>query len=496
MIKLITKIALLLIGLSSQLLSSQTLTGTIVDNESMPIPYASISIAKKGMLSNDEGVFSFDKKKFKPTDSIKISYLGYEQIKLIVKEFKSQTYTLQEKVNELSKVFISNKKLSIDDILLKITENLSDNYSNSFTKQQIFNRNSYSNTFKRFDFKFTKSTLLNKKQLKKANKSIDSIIKKNLSKTSTNFSEKLCELYIAKDSTKIKVIKSINLINKDEDLSQEALQKIFLTSVVGQLDKNATYKVKSGIFPVEDSLKIDVDFKNEMYKDSVKSYYTKRSLNGLINMYGFNKKSELDFVTEQKKYNYELKGITEYDDEMVYIIDFKPKKSSAKFKGTMYVNGYDFAIVKVDFKYGENRHGQSGNFKFLFGVKFREHTWNASVLYKKNSLDKYQLKFISQKRGSYAYIERPFKFKKNRASKAEAKKLIKLEILMEINGYSKTELFFIADEEITKKRFDSYSDDKKHKINYISKYNTGIWKNYNVLSPVNEIKNYNTGKHN
>jgi len=211
-----------------------------------------------------------------------------------------------------------------------------------------------------------------------------------------------------------------------------------------------------------------------------------------INKYTFKKKSDLDFVTATKKYNYVLAGMDEYDDEMVYVITFKPKKSSAKFTGTMYVNAYDFAIVKVDFSYGKGKSGEGVNLKLLLGVKYRDHTWNASVVYKKNVLDKYQLKFISQKRGSYVYMSRSFKLKKNRANRSESKKIIKLDVLVEQNDINKKELFFISSEELSKDNFNAIQQREKYKIHYVPKYNNEIWKGYNVLSPIQDIKNYKT----
>ena len=489
MINILTKLFFLMIGLTVHLLSSQTIEGTIVDINENPISYANIQIAKTGILSNEEGAFLVELNKFKPTDSVKISYLGFQSLKFTVKHFTSKKYVLEEKVTELSEVLLSKKKMNLEEVLSKIKENLADNYSDNHTKQQIFTRNSYSTTFKKFNFEFTKSTLLNKKQLKKTNEAIHKLINNSLNKPTTSFSEQLSELYVAKDTSKLRVIKYINLINKKDDRSQEALSKLLLKAVVSQLDKKATYKVKSGMFPVEDSLKVE-DIK--MYRDSLSMRPTKKYLVKTINKYTFKKKSDLDFVTATKKYNYVLAGMDEYDDEMVYVITFKPKKSSAKFTGTMYVNAYDFAIVKVDFSYGKGKSGEGVNLKLLLGVKYREHTWNASVVYKKNVLDKYQLKFISQKRGSYVYMSRSFKLKKNRANRSESKKIIKLDVLVEQNDINKKELFFISSEELSKDNFNAIQQREKYKIHYVPKYSNGIWKGYNVLSPIQDIKNYKT----
>ena len=54
---------------------SQIITGAILDKNTQPIAYATIQINTDfGVLSNEEGSFSIDTEKFKPTDSVFISY--------------------------------------------------------------------------------------------------------------------------------------------------------------------------------------------------------------------------------------------------------------------------------------------------------------------------------------------------------------------------------------------------------------------------------------
>jgi hypothetical protein len=475
-------------------LFSQTIVGKIIDEQENPIAYASIQVAKKGVLSNEEGEFLINTNQFKKNDKVTISFLGFKKLELLVKELENKTYILKEELNELSEVFITNKKLSLDEILLKMKENLSSNYTDTPNKQQIFNRNTYFNKFKRFEFEIKKSTLLTKKELKKLNFSIDSLINNNLNKTSKYYTETLSNLVILKDSAKINVIKSTQLINKKEDVSQEAIQKLFFHAIAGNLDKDATYKVKSGLLPVTDSLKFEIDKNKDIYKDSTKSDYKKNYYKSLIKNYTFKKESPLTFVTNTKKYNYKLKGTIDYEDEFVYVVNFTPKSSSAKFSGTMYINGYDFAIVKLDFGFAKNRTGKGVNLKLLLGVKYKNNLWKSSVLYKKNALETYNLYFLKQEQGNYVYMSRPFKIKKNKASKAEAKKLIKLDVLMELSTKDKTELYFIDESNISNDDFNNFKENKKYKVEYISKYTPEIWKGYNVLSPVNEIKNYDTGE--
>jgi len=55
-------------------------------------------------------------------------------------------------------------------------------------------------------------------------------------------------------------------------------------------------------------------------------------------------------------------------------------------------------------------------------------------------------------------------------------------------------LFFIDTKEISNNSFTEIKKKEKYEIEYIKKYSSSIWKGYNVLSPVQEIKDYDTGE--
>ena len=95
-----------------------------------------------------------------------------------LKDFESKDYYLKEDINELDEVVLSNKKLSVKEILERVKANASKNYVVTNTKQQIFHRATTTNNYKNFDFNFEKSNLIQKSELKKLNKSMDSLVKK------------------------------------------------------------------------------------------------------------------------------------------------------------------------------------------------------------------------------------------------------------------------------------------------------------------------------
>ena len=97
---------------------AQTVKGKIQNQKNEAIPFATIQIGEDyGVISNDEGNFSIVTSGFKASDSVTISCLGYEKLGMQLQEFSSQNYTLNERVNELSEVYITDRNLGVDSIM-------------------------------------------------------------------------------------------------------------------------------------------------------------------------------------------------------------------------------------------------------------------------------------------------------------------------------------------------------------------------------------------
>ena len=497
MIKIITKLLLAILSFSFHFISSQNVEGKILDQSNFPISYATIQINTDfGVYSNDEGEFNIQTEQFKPTDSVTISYLGYKTLKFILKDFTSKDYVLEEDINELSEITVSNKIYSLDEILKNVKQNIDSNYTNTIlTKKQIFQRHSSSTTYKKFEFEFLKATLLSKKALKKVNNSFNDLIIKNINQTSKYYSENLTELLSSGKKKKLNVIKATKLVNKTNDKSSDKFQKEIMNIMAKHFEKDATYKVSSGLFPVEDSLKMNDELNKELYKEKYNTKNLKNNINHKLKAFSIKNEETYDFIHKTKKYNYVLKGTSTHDNEKIYIVEFSPRKSSAKYKGTLYINSYDFAVVKLKYGYAKGK-SFSKNLKFLLGFKFAQSKNNVEVFFNKNNTDSYSLQYIKQETDTYAFINRSLKFKKNRKDRKEDKRVLKMEFLLEIDSSNKMEFFVLNENEISNTTFNSFKEKKEYKMNYIPKYDSSIWKGYNVLSPVNEIKNYDTGMKN
>ena len=472
---------------------SQTINGKLLDENNNPIAYASIQIKNTGVLSNEEGDFSVNIDKFNDDDIVNISFLGFEKLEIPLKDFSSKNYTLNEEINELSQVTVSTKKLSVNEIITKVVERIDSNYVNQPTEQQIFIRTSDYNKYKNFEFEFLKATLLSRKALKEVNKSLDNLIHNNLNKASKSHSEKIIKVLSFDDETKLEVLKSTILVNKKKDKSSEKFQSQLLEVIANHLEKDATYKVKSGILPVMDSLKIEENLANQLYKKEKKVSSLKTNITSKLQKFDIHNDKKYGFLHKQKKYNYKLKGIAKLDGEKIYIIGFSPRKSSALYQGILYINAYDFALVKTVFDFAPGKNF-SKNLKFLLGVKFAISQNKFEIIFKKNNDDQYFLKFAKQETSQYMFLNRSLKFTKNRADRSENKKMIKMEFLMEADTKTTTELLILNQNELSKANFKKFKEKEKYKLEYISRYTPDTWKGYNVLAPIQEIKDYDTGE--
>ena len=101
---------LLLIILFTPLITFSQISfkGVIVDSQNNPIQFASISINQtaNGTYTNEKGIFHFDN--IKPTDTLKISCIGYESRSILVNNL-SDTILLQEISIEIGEVVIKSE---------------------------------------------------------------------------------------------------------------------------------------------------------------------------------------------------------------------------------------------------------------------------------------------------------------------------------------------------------------------------------------------------
>ncbi|WP_417238618.1 carboxypeptidase-like regulatory domain-containing protein [Bizionia sp.] len=466
----------------------QTVTGKILDTKNEPIPFATIQIGEDyGVISNDEGNFNMRVSGFQSTDSVYISCMGYEKLGFQVQEFESKEYVLNDHVNELSEVYVTDRKLEIDSILYYVKTHASKNYRLDQTALKMFGRRTEYVDGKAADFEIEKSSNFKKNQLDAFNKDFDELEQSLLNNESKQYTDMVSTLYI-KDSenAKLKVEKAVKLLDETNEQSLEKMTDKGNDIVLKHLDKSKVYTVKSGWFTVSDS--VSLDNRSDKVSDSINAvrFVREAAFNMVKEVNPITEEPELDFITDTRKYDYELKGLTFLDTEMVYIIDFKPRRGSANYQGTMYVSNQTFAVLRADYAFYPGRVGEKINLRLILGIKFIENNKAGSVAYKKNSDGYYYPYYIKSESDRYFYINRPIKFIENDNSRNKTAFNFKVEGTFK----ERTEILMLDVNSINSAAFEAIQEGKTMDFEKIKKYDASIWQDYNVLEPLQEMKDF------
>ncbi|WP_378180476.1 carboxypeptidase-like regulatory domain-containing protein [Aquimarina sp. SS2-1] len=482
--------------LSGLLLSAQTITSTVVDKKTNePIPYATIQYAENGgVITNEEGKFSFIlPKSITPTDSIYISSLGYEKLGVPLSIVMDSILYITPKTVELSSVFISNKNLTIDEIMDQVKENITKNYSTALSHKKLFIRESDFSNISKINVKLKKSTI---EEFDK--EFIDSVIS-IIPRKSSYYTETLCDLYGNFDKQKLDIIKGAELYDKSNDGSMNSLSERLENILKKNVKQNSYLKIKSGWIP---GFKIQVDsiiqnnpeaaeVKKEMEdqdknKENYFYKYRKYALQDLLSSMFFQEDSKLNFIDKSGRYEFELSDYTTMDDSSVYIINFKPKRR-ADFKGTIYVNTQDFAIMRVDYENVKNLQ----NFGLL-GISFHDTMYKGKTIFTKGSDGKYSVRYIEKTRGNVFGIDRPLKIiEKNKFVKGRRKQN-ELSLGLDIGAgeISKYEVIVFDSQPITESEYENSKENKAIEPQYLSKYDPEFWKGYNIIEPNTAIRQF------
>jgi hypothetical protein len=478
------------------MVTAQTITSKVVDKKTNePIPYATIQLSEdQGVMTNEEGRFSLNLSgDLAKIDSIYISSMGYEKVGVSVKNVTDSIIYIEPKAIALKGVFISNKNLTVDQIIDNVKERVEQNYNFGLSKRRLFFRESEFNAVKKFDVKFKKSTI---KELNK--KLIDSVIS-ILPRKSEYYTEVLCDLYGDFDKRKLHIIKAAELYDKNNKVSMEAVAERMEAIFKKNVKPNSYLKIKSGLFGTkvqvdsllentEEASVVKDEIDNQKKKDDKSEFlkHRKSGLESLMSSLFFNEDVMSNFLNKSGKYNFELIDYTYMDDNSVYIINFSPKWR-ADFKGTLYVNTEDFAIVRADYENVKNLK----SFKLL-GVMFRDNLYRNKVIFSKGKNNKYDLKYLEMRRGNLFGFDRPLKvIEKNKFVKGRRKQnelSLALDVIM--TNISKFEIIVFDSTPLSEADYNASTENKNIKPQYLSKYNPEFWKGYNIIEPNSAIRQF------
>lgn len=483
-------------------LYAQTLSSKILDSITQkPIPYVTVLLNNKGVITNEEGQFTFLlDESIKATDSLLISCIGYESLGKPINEFKENAIYLSPKAIELKEVIVSNKNYTPTEIITLVQENLEKNYRLGFTKKRLFLRESYQNTILKTNYTIKESTI---PAFSKA--FLDSVIR-SVPKKDAYYTEMLGDLYGSEDDDeqKLDLIKASELYDKSKRLDIENLEERFNEIIKKNVKTDSYFKVKSGLFGTRldadelfdaevDSTDVaalnkELEHKKKEKENQKKffAHYKRRTLGKLYSNLPIFKDTDYNVLFKPRRFELTLEDFTYIGDKALYVISFEPK-GSEEFRGKLYINSDDFALVKMDFENTESLR----DFKLL-GISINEYLAKGSILFGKDNDGLYGLKYYDIVEGNRVGFRRPVQIiEKNKNVKGRRKQNeLHLKIDAAFGGLNRYEVVVFNADKISDTTFENFKETNEVLPQYMPNYDAEFWKGYTIMEPNTAIKEF------
>lgn len=468
--------------------------GKVFDFETKePLPFANIFIEGKsiGTISNSQGEFALDLEIANNNDSVIFSYMGYENFKVSTKDIKEfESIYLQKSLLKLPNVSVYAQNLTAKDIIKLIETNYIENYpQNNFRSKIFFHK------YLNISFSRENELELKKSNFEMLNKELVSDVFNMIPKDIIQYQDCIIDIFNYTDKRKIQPVKAISL----EEGSMEILQKkidekltdLYLDFEESKKNNKVYYKVNSGLLFNVDIDDEELDSVEEFHnKDSLNYYiqtnYLKNDINNLMKQYADIKSKNWEFISSPNKYQYEM-NLNVLNEELVYEIIFKPKKNGL-YKGIMYVNSDNYAILQLDYEYAPGKSNQ--NFQ-LFGLGYSMKNRGARVIFAKGDTG-YYLKYLKAKKITFASLNRNISLlkKEKRILFDKILNKIKLEMELAVDIYDNSEILVLENDVITKENYDRINEPKYMKFKKEFAYTPEMWENRTVIVPNKELKIY------
>ena len=476
----------LLLILISFNLKAQSKKVKIIDSISFePVPFATIFFSNNnGIISDEDGLFELIPEQYSKKDSLFISSMGFEPKQFSLDIFNDSIIRLVPKTISLKNVVVTNNQLSSNEIIDSVKLYIDKNYNFNITENKLFFRQEFNQELEKFKLNKFKSTI---KDL--TAESMDSMTN-NLPKKSKNELESLSYYYVNSniDVPKIKLIKSRRTNDDNESDLSKSLGDKLEKSLRENLKSNSYFKIRSGWLPFSGDLTFnglwEIDSTNQDQLNKLKEEEIKRKENFSIGQKGriqsvylksfFNPNSDLNFILKSKNYIFSDSELTYLGNELVYVIECYPKRGD-KYKGTIYVNSDDYAVVRIDY---ENIKPLS-KFKLL-GVSFSSNLEKGRMVFSKFENEKYSLSYYQNSRGNKISIKRPFKIiEKNKFVKGRKKQnqiSAKLDFIS--SSIYNTELQVFKVRSLDKVQFEEIDEKNQVLPIYLKEFKKDFWEDF------------------
>ena len=463
-------------------------SGIVLDSDNKtPLLYASIYILNtaRGTVSNELGHFTINISGLNKTDTLGFQYVGYKTRTISLGELEADSVIyLKGEIINLSEFLVFATEPNAVEIVKNVIKNKKTNYRKTTSKKQTFIRLRDNLIMDDFSFDYKKSSLaeLDRETFDRAGEKIP--------KNTTSYTDFLVNLYFNKDEAndiKFDPIKMVSL--KEDDINEPSQLSVVLEKALDNTKEDEYWKVKSGII----SKKIDND---EMGKgkssDSLGentqrlSFYTS-SVKEQLQFSQMEDKDQWEFLYSTSKYNYTIGGGTRVNGEDVYIIDFTPKKNGL-FMGRIFISVSTYALIRADYEYAPDKIGL--DFKLL-GMGYTEKSFKGSIYFEKKE-DNYVLKYFSRKIGTYLTIDRNLALQKKKSRTLFDKKVeeIKVGLIIKSDVEESLELLVIEDNKISDQQYTDFNQPDIIKPISVKQFNDNLWKDYDIIEPTEQMKDY------
>lgn len=473
---------------------AQTYSSKILDAKTKKgIPYATIQYSEnQGVITNEEGNFSFTlEERTQLLDSVYVSSMGYERVGFSFDELQDSILTIRPKAIELSGVYVFDEELKVDEIIEKMKERLPQNINNQPIKQRYFLRQSEFANIQKVDFGFEKSSI------EELDKELVDSIARAIPRNAANYSETLGDFYKGQKKYKFNILKAAKLYDKKDIGSFEDLGKRMETMFKKNVKPDSYLKIKSGLFSQKiqvDSILTEIEeeeaqaVSDEIQRDTISGLVDGQHwlFDELLSEIYYNEDSKLNLIEKTRKYEFKLVGYTDIDEAGVYVVDFEPK-GSADFRGRLFINIEDFAVMRIDFENVKNLR----NFRLL-GIYYRETLYKGTMQFAKLPNGRYDVKFIDFSFGRWFRMDRPLDvIEKNKNVKGRRKQNeLRLNIDFRMANTNKWELVVFDNELINEPQFEAFSEDKSVQATYMPSYDPTFWEGYNIMEPNQAIREF------
>lgn len=457
--------------------------------DASPLPYANVYIkySSYGTITNENGEFHLNWPA-SPADTIVFQSLGYKTIEIPdAPGDSSLVIRLPEEMFNLSELLVYANAPDPDFIIRKILENKSQNYPKQTTKSSFFIRSRNQYQINSLNAQFIKS------DIKSVDKQLIERIKQEFPTSILSYIDIAGSFYRTenmKDSVHQKLVaaKAVALEDPNMDASLGIIEEF--NTLLFTNEKDTYWDIKTGLIRVKMEDSVNEEGKTKSTAEEKESQairdlrYTFKVEMGFAN---FESKTDWDFLYHTDNYRFTIAGGAFINDEEVYIIDFKPTKNGI-FTGRLFVSADKFALIKADYEYtGE---GTISDFEFL-GFGMSDDSFKASVYFEKTTSG-YQLKYLSRTKGNSVVFDRNLEMRKRKNGFLLDKTLqaVKIKLQMKTSSIVSTEILLSNTEKITPSQYRAVKENKQLEIQSIKQFDDAIWKDYSIIEPTRQMKDY------